>query len=171
MHRVVAITSSLLCLTAIAAPPPTPASGSEAALLEQFKKLEFEWMDALKRGDIEAAAKFLAPEYALRVSGAPEQPTPRKRWIEVARVYKLHEFSQRGHAVQCVPTPQAACDVVVVSLVHTQKADVAGQDRSGNFWTVDVWRKIDGEWKVSSRYTGEVESRKIPTSLSGQKQR
>lgn len=138
------------------------ADPQQRALVEQFAKLEREWMEALVRKDRAALERFLTPEYALHVSDAPEQEIPRAMWLETSMCcYDLAEFTQRAHKVRMIGD-----DVAVVSFIHRQKASVkprsgapagaAPRDRSGDFYLVDVWRKVGNEWKVSARYSSPL---------------
>lgn len=134
-------------------PAPLPPTAEEAALNAEFAKLGHDWMMALQREDYVALEKFLAPEYALIVSSEPTRVIARKAWLENSRMYKVHEFFQSGLVARRVG------ETVVTSFVHKQKATVGPNkvDRSADFWIVDVWRKVDGAWKVASRYSGKVE--------------
>ena len=40
-----------------------------------------------------------------------------------------------------------------MSLLLTQKASRDGQDRSGDFYVVDVWQRRVGQWKAIARYS------------------
>jgi hypothetical protein len=131
----------------------TQASTEDTALLAHIRQLEHAWMQALKDRQWEKLEEFLAPEYTLRVSDAPAVSIPRDIWLRNSRVYNLTAFSHRDFQLQRI-TP----DVVVVSFVQTQtaKPQPPGQpavDRSGNFYLVDVWKKIGSEWKVAARYS------------------
>ena len=156
------VLASLAFAAVLAAQSPASAP-ADAALDAEFAALERAWMDALVRHADpanKAAAEtgsalesFLAPEYALIVSAQPTRPIGRADWLTSAGRYVIHEFRQRDVVARRIG------DTVVASLVHWQRASVgaAGVDRSGEFFLVDVWRKIDGRWKVASRYSGKVE--------------
>jgi hypothetical protein len=131
---------------------PKP-SGEDAALLAEFQRLEREWMQALQDRQWEKLESFLAPEYALRLSNEPTLVIPRDIWLRNAHVYNLTAFSHRDFQVQRISP-----EVVVVSFVQTQtaKPQPPGQpavDRSGDFYLIDIWKKIGHEWKVAARYS------------------
>jgi hypothetical protein len=145
---------------AITAQAPAPA---DATLGAEFVALEREWMDALVRhadprnagaaSTLATLEGYLAPEYVLVVSAQPSRLISRADWLANADRYVIHEFRQRDLVARRIG------DTVVTSLVHWQRATV-GQppvERSGEFFIVDVWRKVDGRWKVASRYSGKVE--------------
>lgn len=52
----------------------------------------------------------------------------------------------------------------VSAMTMAQKADVGGQDRSGEFFIVDIWSHRDGKWMVSARYSGRAEAT-VPTLM------
>lgn len=146
------------------APAAAPAVSEDAALTAEFVTLEREWMEALVRHadprnaggsgpTLTALESFLAPEYALIVSAQPMQPIARADWLRNAGRYVIQEFRQRDLFARRIG------DTVVTSFVHWQRATVGQQqvERSGEFWIVDVWRRVDGRWKVASRYSGKVE--------------
>jgi ketosteroid isomerase-like protein len=132
--------------------PRLSAGEVDEALSKEFAAREQEWMSALRNRDYKKTESFLAPEYVLIVSDIATRPISREQWIRNLPQYNLHEFTQRDIVARRVG------DTVVVSLLHTQKATVGSQgrrmDRSGEFWIIDVWRRVDGQWKVASRYSG-----------------
>jgi hypothetical protein len=129
-------------------------------LTAQFAKLEHDWMDCLRRGDHAKTASFLAPEYVLIIAAHPTTPISRDQWVKSLPAYTMPEFRQAHFVARRIN------DTVVTSFVHYQKATVgpghSREDRSGFFWVVDIWRQVDGEWKVASRYTYKVEGEKLP---------
>jgi len=146
----------------VASPVP-----QDAALNAEFVTLEREMMDARVRyadpanaedgGRSRAALEgFLTPEYMVTVSSRPAQPIGRADWLARARRNTIQEFRQRDLVARRLG------HTVVTSLVHWQKAGVGPQqtDRSGEFWLVDIWRRVDGRWKVAARYSGKVEEAK-----------
>lgn len=149
------------------APPVASPVPQDAALNAEFVKLEREMMDARVRYADPANAEdggrslaelegFLAPEYMLTMSSRPAQPIGRADWLARARRYPIQEFRQRDLVARRLG------HTVVTSLAHRQRAGVGAQqaDRSGELWLVDIWRRVDGRWRVASRYSGKVEEAK-----------
>ena len=132
----------------------------DQALTEQFAQLEHDWMESLRAGDFARTESFLAPEYVLIIAAHPTTPISRDQWVNSLSSYTMPEFRQH-HLVA-----RRLGDTVVTSFVHHQTATVgtpdARQDRSGAFWVIDVWRQIDGAWKVASRYTYKAGGEQMP---------
>lgn len=147
-----------------AAAPVTGIEGRvemiDQTLTEQFAQLEHDWMESLRAGDFAKTESFLAPEYVLIIAAHPTTPVSRDQWLNSLPSYTMPEFRQH-HLVA-----RRLGDTVVTSFVHRQTATVgppdARQDRSGDFWVVDVWRQIDGQWKVASRYTYKADGEQMP---------
>src|SRR5258706_11069515 len=85
----------LLILVALGAGIAGAAPAPPVSEVEQFKKLEKDWMEALKRQDRAALEGMMASDYALvnSFAGEPLAVTPRGPWIEAAATfYKVESF-------------------------------------------------------------------------------
>lgn len=129
-------------------------------LTASFARLEHDWMEALRSGDAVRTASYLAPEYALIIAAHPTRPVSRDQWVNSLPTYNMPFFEQREFVARRIG------EVVVTSFIHRQVATVGAaddrQDRSGDFWVVDVWREINGTWKVASRYTYKATGESLP---------
>ena len=60
----------------------------------------------------------------------------------------MESFEERHQAARKLTN-----DLVVVSLLLSQKATFTGLDRSGDFYVVDIWRQTAGNWQIIARYS------------------
>lgn len=151
-----------LASAALLAPSVSPGQSSQQ-LIEDFAERENEFAPAYQGKDLELLERLLAPEYALTVSARPGNPVPRADWLALIPKYNVHAFEIRDVQVRCLrETTSGRCELAAVSSVNTQKADVGGRDRSGEFFIVDVWSYRDGRWMVGARYSGRTEAT-VPT--------
>jgi hypothetical protein len=127
-----------------------PASDARS-FMELFTKLERDWIQAVQRKDKSTLDAILAPEFMLRTSENPEDPLPRADWIQQALTsYDIRSFSHRAIAIR------AFLGVAVVSFVQSQQATIDGEDRSGDYFIVDLWEANHDKWQVSARYVAPV---------------
>lgn len=145
MNMLGTLALSFLLFLQAAAPISSPT--------EIIRERELQWMTALQDKDFKKLETFLAPEFALYMSDAPSRKVSRDIWLRNSTAYNMSSFSHKEMQVH-----QVSADVVVASFIHTQVAhpQPPGRpkvDRSGDYYLIDVWKKIDGEWKVSARYS------------------
>ena len=128
------------------------------ALTAEFEALEHAWAEALVRRDRAALELFVAPDYVLIISTAPDQLVARDAWLaQAVGSYRIEHFRiERLHA------RLLADGLVAVSLLFEQRANVGDIDRSGVFFLVDIWRRGAARWEVVARYSARPE----PTSVS-----
>jgi ketosteroid isomerase-like protein len=139
------------------APPTGGRVPTVTRLVKIMTELETHWMDAVRRKDQAALEGILDQDYELRTSARPGDPVPRAAWLASAMGdYNLRSFQVSQMAVRSLG------DLAIVSFSCSQGATVAGKDRSGDFFLVDVWRQKADEWKVLARYAGPVEGRPSP---------
>lgn len=134
-------------------------------LTADFTERENGFARAYRDKDIAQLERILAPEYALTVSARPDDPIPRAEWLAMIPHYNVRRFDIRGVQVRCLKeTARGECELAAVSSINTQEADVGGEDRSGEFFIVDIWAYRDGAWMVSARYSGRTEAA-LPTLM------
>jgi ketosteroid isomerase-like protein len=117
----------------------------EARAIDEVRKASAEWSEAIFTRDVAAAGRFLGAEYALMAPGLGEMP--RAQWLALLPEYVVHAYE--FHDVRL----NAYGDVVVMRSRYSQRATVAGQDRSGSLWITDVWVNRDARWQVVARHT------------------
>ena len=117
-----------------------------------LKRLSVEWMQAWKDRDRAKLEGILAEDFVLILSASPDRPVARSRWLEFALGdYVCESFEYKSQSVRELG------DIAIVASIYTQKAAVAGQDRSGEFFLTDVWQRRAGRWQVVARYSARPE--------------
>lgn len=156
--------ASVLTLVALLAPSISLGQTSQQ-LIKDFEERENSFARAYQSKDINLLEQLLAPEYALTVSARPSDPISRADWLALIPKYNVQTFEIRGVQVRCLREAiPGRCELAAVSSINTQKADVGGQDRSGEFFIVDIWSYRDGKWMVGARYSGRTEAT-VPTLM------
>ena len=146
--------AGLLYLVQVAAMSEEPGD-----LVTTFTTLENTFARGYQEKNISVLEGLLAPEYALTVSARPSDPIPRSEWLALIPKYNVRHFEIRGVQVRCLQIARAGpCELAAVSSINKQDADVGGQDRSGEFFIVDIWAHRSGKWMVLSRYSGRTEA-------------
>ena len=106
---------------------------------------------ALGGSDTATMERVVASEFTQRVSDAPQRSLPRAMWGQPSGRYKIESLEQRYYAAR-----KLADDFAALSFLLTQKASRDGQDQSGDFYVVDVWRKRGERWQVIARYSSPL---------------
>lgn len=119
---------------------------------QELKRLSVAWMQAWKDRDRATLERLLAEDFVLVLSASTERSVGRARWLEMALGgYTCESFEYKSQNVRLLG------DTAIVASVYTQKASVAGQDRSGDFFLTDVWQRRGGRWQVVARYSSKPE--------------
>jgi hypothetical protein len=131
-------------------PPP---SDIDLRLTELLGRQEQELGEAALHGfqDTKAMERLVSSEFTQRVSDAPERSLPRSLWGQPSSAYRIESLEQRHHAAR-----RLSEELAVVSLLLIQKATFEGRDRSGDFYVVDIWKKVRGGWQLLARYSCPV---------------
>lgn len=112
-----------------------------------------DWMQAWVRGDPDMLERSLAPDYALIVSATPSHQLDRANWLGTAcSRYKATEFTYRDVQVRDLGGGMA-----IMSSIADFQAEIDGFPRNGPLFLVDVWRRMDGRWRVCARYSSNPE--------------
>lgn len=122
-------------------------------ITEQIEAAADQWMQAWVRGDAATLEDLLAPDFALTVSATPAQQLNRADWLATACTrYKATEFRFRDVQVRDV-----GGGIAIMSSVAEFAAEIDGIPRNGPLFIVDVWRRLDGRWRVCARYSSNPE--------------
>ena len=125
----------------------TAKSGMPTIEVDSFTRLENRLMNAVVVRDRLALDGMLAPDFELRTSRSGGEITLRDEWIQAATAtYKVSSFRISRLTVR--PLGKNA----VVNFFYEQRATFSGQDLSGDFFIVDLWKKMGTGWKLSARY-------------------
>jgi hypothetical protein len=107
------------------------------------------WMRAWQDQKRNALEQLLAPDFALVVSTAPHYRFSRENWIDLA----MGSYECTRFAYEHVQFHRISSDIVVMSAIADQDAQLGLEDRSGRFFVTDVWKRVGHGWKVCARYS------------------
>jgi ketosteroid isomerase-like protein len=135
----------LIVLTGLSwAQQPLTAMGANAT----FTDLERKLATAMQEKNPAAINELTADDYVVRTPEAPTEPVGRDTWESA----DLPNFDVKDFRITKMAVRIYSENTAVVSEKYAQTATQNGQDRSGDFWVIDVWAKHDGKWKLSERY-------------------
>jgi len=119
------------------------------SVTDTLRQLEREWNDAIKARDGARASSFMADDYFLAVGrpGAPLGVFPKQQWLAVLTQYLIQDFTFGEMVVH------AYGDTATVAYPYHQKPTSHGDDLTGDYVILDVWRKDGASWKVAARYS------------------
>ena len=107
------------------------------------------WMRAWKEQDRAVLEELLAPDYALIIASAPDHRFDRSSWLDLPMgAYVCTRFGYEAVQFRCLSS-----EIVAMSAIADFDATLAGVDRSGRFFVVDLWRRAGSGWQVSARYS------------------
>lgn len=105
------------------------------------------WDAAVRDRDEAAAAEVIADDFALQLVQPVRNVMNRQVWLEVLADYVVQEWDVEEEIVD------VDGDVAAVMRRVRMEATVMGEDRSGVFVVSDLWRRIDGDWRVWRRHS------------------
>ena len=129
----------------------TDASGEDDLLARVA-----EWDAAERDRDEAAAAEVIADDFALQLVQPVRNVMNRQVWLEVLADYVVQEWDVEEQIVD------VDGDVAAVLRRVRMEATVMGEDRSGVFVVSDLWRRIDGEWRVWRRHSTPLMAGRVP---------
>lgn len=116
------------------------------------------WQASIEARDVEAAAGFLADDYALELVQPDRAVVPREAWLAL-----LPEYVVTGYRIEA-QIVEVSGDVGLILHRADQEARVRGEDRSGPFVLTDVWRRAGGTWRVWRRHSTPLAAGAMPSS-------
>ena len=128
-------------------PPPVTVVATDSTASEDLLRRAALWDRAIQERDEVAAAQLLAPEFALELVQPVRSVMSREVWLEVLADYVVHEWEVVEQIVDVYGDYAAMLQRVRMG------ATVMGEDRSGIFVMSDLWRRLDGEWRVWRRHS------------------
>jgi ketosteroid isomerase-like protein len=127
-------------------------TGAEAEVVSRADA----WQRAIETRDIDAAAGFLADDYALVIVQPARVIMPRAQWLALLPDYVVSDYEILERIVE------VESDVALVLQRVRMQATVRGADRSGIFVLTDAWRRDGDAWKVWRRHSTPLEAGRIP---------
>ena len=116
------------------------------------------WQASIEARDVAAAGGFLADDYALELVQPDRAVVPREAWLAMLPDYVVSGYRILAQIVEI------SGDVGLVLHRAEQQATVLGADRSGTFVLTDVWRRVDGVWRVWRRHSTPLSAGPMPGS-------
>ena len=140
---------AIFLLPAALAGQPVPSPGDDEAL----RRLESEWIRAIREQDLPALDRVLAPDftYTVAVAGKPLATMARDAYLRRAKDYAIRESRFDEILVRTYG------NVAVVNCRYSHKASLHGRDRSAEFFLTDTWVKLDGQWLAAARASSRPE--------------
>lgn len=126
---------------------------AEAALIDRSES----WQRAIELRDIAVAAEFLAADYALVIVQPARIVMPRAQWLALLPDYVFSAYEVMERVVEIDG------DLGLMVQRVNMQATVRGADRSGPFVLTDLWRRVDGTWKVWRRHSTPLGAGAMPT--------
>jgi ketosteroid isomerase-like protein len=114
------------------------------------------WQLTIEARDREAAASFLADDYALVILQPQPAVVARDEWLRMLPDYHVTGYSVEERIVQ------ARTDLCSVFQRVDQTAIVKGVERSGIFILVDVWVQEADMWRVWRRHSTPLSAGPAP---------
>jgi ketosteroid isomerase-like protein len=141
-------------------PPPVTVVAADDSAAEDLLRRAALWDQAMGERDEVAAAELLAPEFALELVQPVRNIMTREVWLEVLADYVIHEWDVEERIVDVDGDYAAMLQRVLM------QATVMGEDRSGTFVMSDLWRRIDGEWRLWRRHSTPLSTGQLGSSAS-----
>lgn len=132
-----------------------PARATREETEQSLLALERKWMDALKLRDASALSQIISDDFMFASPQLAEASGDRAKYFDHAlrdlklTSYELSELKVRLYGRAAVITGRLK-----------QSATVAGEDWGGLYLMTDVWVYRDGAWRVVSRHTSLLPSKK-----------
>jgi ketosteroid isomerase-like protein len=126
---------------------PVTVEAADDLAIDELLERAAHWVDAIQERDEVAAGAFLAPDFAMELVQPVRSVMNREVWLEMLADYVVDEWDVEEQVVD------HGSDVAAVLQRVRTRATVLGEDRSGVFVISDLWRRIDGEWRVWRRHS------------------
>ncbi len=110
--------------------------------------LEQTWADAVRHHDFATCDRLMSAGYFF-VDGQNRRLriASKTAWLQIIRTYDVTEFSFDDARVRVYG------DTAVVTIVATERARVAAEDRTIQYFITDIWRRENGAWKLAERHS------------------
>ena len=116
------------------------------------------WDRALRERAVDAVQDFLHEDYALVLVHPAKAVMGREQWLALLPDYVISSWDIREQVID------VDGDTAAVLQRVDMNASVLGQDRSGTFVITDVWRRVDGRWRVWRRHSSGLTSGELPAA-------
>ena len=131
-------------------PKLTPRIITATKQVTLFTGLETQLLQAVQKKDHAALETLVGDDFEIAMPGA--DPLPGDDWEDsvMAKDFILKSFVIRQMSVADLG------DSAVVKFDRLQQATFKGENHSGEFFVVDLWKKAGDSWKLANRYVAQV---------------
>lgn len=131
-------------------PKLTPTIITATRQVTLFTGLERQMLLAVQKKDKAGLEAMLEDDFEIAMPGA--DPLAGEDWVDsvMAKDFALKSFVVRQVSVADLG------DFAVVKFDRLQQAIRNGQNQSGEFFVVDLWKKAGDSWKLADRYVAPV---------------
>jgi ketosteroid isomerase-like protein len=112
---------------------------------EELKAAEQEWLEVIKRRDVEAADQLLADDFALSSIGGVGDQVSREAWLGA-----LDQIESSLLDVDILES-RVLGDVGIVRARLRWEATMGERDLTGDYAVTDVFKREGGRWRPSWR--------------------
>ena len=142
-----------------AQPKLTPRIITATKQVTLFTGLETQLLQAVQKKDHAALGVLLGDDFEIAMPGA--DPLPGDDWEDsvMAKDFILKSFVIRQMSVADLG------DAAIVKFDRLQQATLKGENQSGEFFVVDLWKKSGDTWKLANRYVAQVRTRPLTPNL------
>lgn len=120
---------------------------------ESLARLEGEFMEAVKRHDVDCLERMLGENFVLTTGRAGAEIRSRQEWLKVTRrSYRIESFGFEWVRVE------AYGEAAVVRSHYYQRATMEGLNRTGSYLMTDVWVRREGTWRLVTRHITPLSS-------------
>jgi ketosteroid isomerase-like protein len=120
---------------------------------EELFELETEFMEAVKRRDVNYLDQALGERFVLTTGRPGAEVRSRQEWLRATREsYRIESFGFEWVRVETYG------DAAVVRSRYRQKAAMDGMDRTGAYLMTDVWVRREGKWLLVTRHVSPLSS-------------
>ena len=119
--------------------------------MDELFRLEVEFMEAVKRRDVEYLDQVLGENFVLTTGRPGAEVRSRQAWLDVTRErYQIDSFEFEWVRVE------AYGDAAVVRSRYHQRAEMDGEDRSYPYLMTDVWIRRESAWRLVTRHVSPL---------------
>jgi len=145
------VLSTALFLLLLGLTRPEPQLQTVAAAIsaeDAVMKLESAWAAAIRHRDFATCDHLLSPSYFFTDGqGRRLRIASKASWLDLAKTYDVLDVTFDDARVRVYG------DTAVVTMLATERAKVAAEDRTTQYFITDIWRHENGAWKLAERHS------------------
>jgi hypothetical protein len=156
VRLVLRLSSALVTIIAVAAaqepvkPNLSPQIITATKQVTLFTGLEKQMLQAIEKKDKPALEAMLMDDFQIEMPNA--DPLPGEDWLDSLMA---NDFSLKSFVIRQMSVADLG-DYAIVKFDRIQQAIYKGQNDTGEFFVVDLWKKSGDSWKLANRYVAKV---------------